>query len=446
LNPPSQPITDRRGQIIDLIKVRSFLVSAILRSLDTDKTPIDQRRQVAEQSLLQIYAKTGLQLSDPVREQLFSEVLDELLGLGPIEPLLNDPDITEVMVNGPRQVYIERAGKVTKTDIVFENNEHVLRIIERIVAPLGRSIDTDHPAVDARLPDGSRVNCVIPPVAIDGPCITIRKFSRDRLSMEELIKHGSLSEGMAEFLHACVVARLNIIISGGTGSGKTTLLNILSSFIPEEERIVTIEDAAELQLQQEHVVRLETKIPNPDGSGGVTIRDLVRNSLRMRPERIVVGECRGGESLDMLQAMNTGHDGSLTTLHANTPRDAISRLETMTLMAGIDLPVRVVREQIASAVDLIVQLSRLRDGSRKVTQITELAGMEGDTVVLTDIFKFEQTGISSDGIVIGDLKPTGIRPMFSSRLEIAGFKLRPEIFGVNVSEMLASNRRPQQRR
>ncbi len=430
-----------RGQIVDLSKVKNFLTSALLKGLESDKLAPEQRRQVAHQSLMQIYSRTGLQLPEDVRERLFREVLDELTGYGPIQPLLDDPDITEVMVNGPRYVYIERKGKIIKTDITFENNDHVLRVIERIVTPLGRRIDNDHPTVDARLPDGSRVNAVVMPVAIDGPSITIRKFSKERLTVKQLISFGSLTDTMAEFLQACVVARLNIIISGGTGSGKTTLLNILSSFIPEDERIVTIEDAAELQLQQEHIVRLETKPPNPDGTGGVTIRDLVRNSLRMRPERIVVGEVRGGESLDMLQAMNTGHDGSLTTLHANTPRDAISRLETMCLMAGLDLPIRVVREQIASAVDLIVQQTRLRDGSRKVTQITELAGMEGETVVLTDIFKYEQTGVSGEGKVIGELKPTGIRPLFSSRLEAAGFKLRPEVFGVNVSEILAQGRR-----
>ena len=318
-------------------------------------------------------------------------------------------------------------------------------VIDLIVKPLGRRVDADHPTVDARLPDGSRVNAVVSPVAIDGPSITIRKLSKEKLTTEQLISLGSLTELMAEFLRACVVGRLNIVISGGTGSGKTTLLNVLSGFIPEEDRIVTIEDAAELRLQQEHVVRLETKPPNPEGQGEITIRDLVRNSLRMRPERIVVGEVRGGEALDMLQAMNTGHDGSLTTLHANRPSDAISRLETMSLMAGIDLPVHVVREQIASAIDLIVQQSRLRDGSRKVTQITELAGMEGDTVVLTDIFKFEQSGITTDGIVEGELKPTGIRPLFTPRLEAAGFKLGPEVFGVNLSEMLSGGRNDRRR-
>ncbi len=438
-------ITDRRGQAIDLNKVKLFLTNALLRDADIEGIPVDQQRQVIGQRLSQIYTKTGLQLTDDVRDNLFAQVVNEAIGYGPIQPLLEDPDVTEVMVNSPDKVYIERKGKLIRTDVIFENNEHVLRVIDRIVAPLGRVVDAAHPTVDARLPDGSRVNAVVPPVAIDGANITIRKFSKERLTVEQLIKFGSLTETMAEFLRACVVARLNIIISGGTGSGKTTLLNVLSSFIPEEDRIVTIEDAAELQLQQEHVVRLETR-PATSGNEATTIRDLVRNSLRMRPDRIVVGECRGGEALDMLQAMNTGHDGSLTTLHANTPRDAISRLETMTLMAGIDLPLRVVREQIASAVDLIVQQTRLRDGSRKVTQITELAGMEGETVVLTDIFKFEQVGISSEGKVIGELKPTGIRPLFSSRLEQAGFKLRPEVFGASVADILNSGRRPQQGR
>jgi pilus assembly protein CpaF len=440
LSPSNSIVTDHRGQSVDIAKVKHFLTNALLKGMEGETLPPAQQRQIAYQGLMQIYAKTGLQLNDDVRDKLFQEVLDEFTGYGPIQVLLDDPDITEVMVNGPYKVYVERDGKVTKTDIAFEDDEHVLRVIDRIISPLGRRIDADHPTVDARLPDGSRVNAVIMPVAIDGPTITIRKFSRERLTIDELIEYGSITEIMAEFLQACVVARLNILISGGTGSGKTTLLNILSRFIPEDDRIITIEDAAELQLQQEHVVRLETKPPNPQGDGVVTIRDLVRNSLRMRPERIVVGEVRGGEALDMLQAMNTGHDGSLTTLHANTPRDALSRLETMTLMAGIDLPIRVVREQVASAVDLIVQQTRLRDGSRKVTQITELAGMEGDTVVLTDIFKFEQTGLSTDGRVEGELKPTGIRPLFTPRLEAAGFKLGPEVFGVNLAEMLSSGK------
>jgi pilus assembly protein CpaF len=345
------------------------------------------------------------------------------------------------MVNGPKSVYVEKKGQLQKSQVVFDDDNHVLQIIDRIILPLGRRIDADSPTVDARLPDGSRVNAVIPPVAIDGPSITIRKFSKEKLGINNLIDFGSITEKMAEFLRACVLAHLNIIISGGTGSGKTTLLNVLSSYIPDGERIVTIEDAAELQLQQDHVLRMETKPANVDGRGAVTIRDLVRNSLRMRPDRIVVGEVRGGEALDMLQAMNTGHDGSLTTVHANSPRDAIARLETLVLMAGMDLPLKVVRQQIASAVDVIVQQTRLKDGTRKVTAITEVAGMEGDTVVLTDVFKFEQTGVSTDGKVIGDLKPTGIRPLFSQRLEAAGFKLGADVFGANIAEMLGKGKR-----
>jgi pilus assembly protein CpaF len=295
-------------------------------------------------------------------------------------------------------------------------------------------VDAESPTVDARLPDGSRVNAVVRPVAIDGPSITIRKFRKDKLTVDQLIQYGSITQGMADFLRACVLARFNVVISGGTGSGKTTLLNVLSGFIPENERIITIEDAAELQLQQEHVMRMETKTPNVDGVGGVSIRDLVRNSLRMRPDRIIVGEVRGGEALDMLQAMNTGHDGSLTTVHANTPRDALSRIETLVLMAGMDLPLKVVRQQISSAIDLIVQQTRLKDGQRKITSITEVAGMEGDLVVLTDIFKFEQTGVSDEGKVLGELKPTGIRPNFTPRLETSGFKLGVEIFAPKYSE------------
>ncbi|MGZ9223252.1 MAG: CpaF family protein, partial [Anaerolineales bacterium] len=382
--------------------------------------------------------QTKVNLPEDIRKQIFDNILDELTGFGPIQPLLEDPDVSEVMVNGPKKVYIEKGGQLTKTAITFDDDDHVLRIIDRIILPLGRRVDADSPTVDARLPDGSRVNAVIRPVSIDGPCITIRKFTKDKLSVQQLVDYGSLTNHMAEFTRACVIAQLNIVISGGTGSGKTTLLNVLSSFIPENERIVTIEDAAELQLQQDHVLRLETKVASVDGTGAVTIRDLVRNSLRMRPDRIVVGECRGGEALDMLQAMNTGHDGSLTTLHANTPRDALSRLETMVLMSGMDLPLKVVRQQISSAVDLIIQQTRLKDGSRKVTAITEVVGMEGEIVVLTDIFKFEQTGIGQNGKILGELKPTGIRPIFGPRLEAAGFKLGAEIFmpagGLNLGQ------------
>jgi len=424
----------------DLLKLKNHLINAISREMESEATSSGQRKEFVNKRITDIYERARLQLPEDVRQQIFRDVINELLGYGPIQPLLDDQDISEVMVNGSKHVYIERKGQLTKTPITFDDDAHVLHVIDRIILPLGRRVDHDSPTVDARLPDGSRVNAIVPPVAIDGPSITIRKFSRDKLSIAQLIEFGAITQGMAKFLRACVLARLNIVISGGTGAGKTTLLNILSSFIPEEERIVTIEDAAELQLQQEHVVRLETQLANVEGGGAVTIRDLVRNSLRMRPDRIIVGECRGGEALDMLQAMNTGHDGSLTTLHANTPRDALSRLETMVLMAGMDLPLKVIRQQVASAVDVIIQQSRLKGGSRKVTAITEVAGMEGDIIVLTDIFKFEQTGVATDGKVIGELKPTGIRPLFTPRLEAAGFKLGPEVFGANIADILASDR------
>jgi pilus assembly protein CpaF len=425
----------------DVIRLKKYLVENISRAIEAEGISAEQRDEFIKQSIESVYNQANLKLPQDVRNMIFKEVLNDLLGYGPIQPLLDDPEITEVMVNGPKSVYVEKKGQLTKTSVAFDDDNHVLHIIDRIILPLGRRIDSDSPTVDARLPDGSRVNAVIPPVAIDGPAITIRKFSKEKLGIGDLIDFGSITEKMGEFLRACVLAHLNIIISGGTGSGKTTLLNILSSFIPEKERIVTIEDAAELQLQQDHVLRMETKPANVDVHGAVAIRDLVRNSLRMRPDRIVVGEVRGGEALDMLQAMNTGHDGSLTTVHSNSPRDAISRLETLVLMAGMDMPLKVVRQQIASAVDLIVQQTRLQDGSRKVTAITEVAGMEGDTVVLTDIFKFEQTGVTTEGKVQGDLKPTGIRPLFSSRLETAGYKLGAEVFGANVAEMLGRKHR-----
>ena len=375
-----------------------------------------------------VYAQTQLKLPDDLRKQIFDQVLNDLLGFGPIQSLLDEDDVSEIMVNGPKKVFVEKKGQLTKTNITFDDDDHVLRIIDRIILPLGRRVDADSPTVDARLPDGSRVNAVVRPVAIDGPSITIRKFTKDKLQVEDLINFGSLTKQMAEFLQACVKARFNIIISGGTGSGKTTLLNVMSGFIPENERIITIEDAAELQLQQDHVMRMETKVANADGLHAVSIRELVKNSLRMRPDRIVVGEVRGGEALDMLQAMNTGHDGSLTTVHANTPRDAISRIETLVLMAGMDLPLKVVRQQVSSAVDLIVQQTRLKDGQRKVTAVTEVAGMEGDVIVLSDIFKFNQKGVTTDGKVLGEISATGIRPNFTPRLEAAGFKLSAEIF------------------
>ncbi len=434
------PIQPGRLTAADLIKLKKFLIDTISRSLEGESLPNARRSEIVLERLKRVYDQTNLQLPEDVRKHIYQEVLDELLGYGPIQSLLDDDDVSEVMVNGPKKVYVEKKGHLTKSQVTFDDDDHVIRIIERIVLPLGRRIDADNATVDARLPDGSRVNAVVPPVAIDGPSITIRKFTKGKLSIDQLIGFGSLTRGMADFLHACVLARLNIVISGGTGSGKTTLLNVLSSFIPEDERIVTIEDAAELQLQQEHIVRLETKTADSDGHGERTVRDLVRNSLRMRPDRIVVGEVRGGEALDMLQAMNTGHDGSLTTLHANTSRDAISRLETLVLMAGMELPLKVVRQQISAAVDLIVQQSRLRDGTRKITAITEVAGMEGETIVLSDIFKFDQTGVTSEGKVEGTLKPTGIRPLFYPRIQSSGLKLGPEIFGASAADILAANR------
>ncbi len=412
----------------DLLKFKKYLAENISRSLEGEDLQLGDRAEIVKQRLNDMYVQAKVTLPEDIRKQIFSEILDEMTGFGPIQPLLDDPDISEVMVNGPKKIFIEKGGKVTKSAITFDDDDHVERIIDRIISPLGRRVDADSPTVDARLPDGSRVNAVIRPVAIDGPCITIRKFKKDKLSIQQLVEFGSLTQNMGEFIRACVLSHLNIVVSGGTGSGKTTLLNVLSSFIQESERIITIEDAAELQLQQDHVLRMETKVANVDGRGSVTIRDLVRNSLRMRPDRIIVGECRGGETLDMLQAMNTGHDGSLTTLHANTPRDALSRMETMVLMAGMDLPLKVVRQQIASAVDLIIQQTRLKDGARKVTAVTEVVGMEGDTVVLTDIFKFEQTGIGPNGKILGELKPTGIRPVFGPKLDASGIKLGAEIY------------------
>jgi pilus assembly protein CpaF len=362
---------------------------------------------------------------------LFEQIVAEILGFGPIEPFLADETITEVMVNGPKNIYIERGGKIVRTTAQFESNDHVMRIIDRIVAPLGRRIDEAQPYVDARLPDGSRVNAVIPPISLVGPTITIRKFFKIPLTVEQIIANGSITPEAIEFLKACVISRLNMLVSGGTGSGKTTLLNILSGFIPEDERIVTIENAAELQLRQEHVVTLESRPPNIEGRGEVSIRDLVINSLRMRPERIIVGECRGAESLDMLQAMNTGHDGSLTTLHANTPRDALARMETMVLMAGMELPHRAIREQISSAIDVIVQQERMRDGSRRVVTISEVQGMEGDVITMSEIFAFEKTGIEN-GKIIGRLLPTGLRPKFIDKIEAAGIRLPPNIFGIGT--------------
>ena len=413
----------------DLTQLKARIAGTVMRELSMQAPPEGEYRSLMLKLIGQAYAQARVDLPANTRDRLLREIHDELVGYGPLQALLSDPDISEIMVVGPNRVYIEKDGVITETGIRFENDQHILRIIDRMIHPIGRRVDADSPAVDARLPDGSRVHVVIPPVAVDGPCITIRKFLENKMTMNDLIGLNSITDHMAEFLQACVAARLNIIITGGTSSGKTTMLNALSGFIPMHERIITIEDAVELKMKQQHVVRLETKNPNVDGTGEMSTRDLVRNALRMRPDRIVVGEVRGGEAMDMLQGLNTGHNGSLTTLHANSPRDSISRLETMCMMAGLDIPLLPIRKQIASALDLIVHMERLEDGTRKASQITEIAGMESDVVTLNDIFKFNQTGIDERGRITGELKATGIRPLFSPKLEVIGYKLRGEVFG-----------------
>ncbi len=413
------------------VDMRSRVQNKLIAELDPklDLSNAAKVRQQVEDIFNTILDSENIVLTRTERARMFESIAADILGFGPLEVLLNDPEISEIMVNGPRNIYIERKGKLQKSDVLFNNDEHVMRVIDRIISPLGRRCDESSPMVDARLPDGSRVNAVIRPISLVGPCLSIRKFKKEGITIEDMIRFGTLSREMAEFLSACVRARLNIVVSGGTGSGKTTTLNALSSFIPEDERIITVENAAELQLRQEHVVTLESRPPNVEGKGEISIRDLVINCLRMRPERIVVGECRGGEALEMLQAMNTGHDGSLTTLHANSPRDTIARIETMVLMAGMDLPVRAIREQIASAINLIVQQARLKDGSRKIVNITEVQGMEGDVVVLQDVFLFEQTGLDERGKIVGQLRPTGIRPKFVELFEQQNIYLPPNIFG-----------------
>jgi pilus assembly protein CpaF len=413
----------------EMRKYRRMVVEDVSKQLSlTPVNPTPASRPQAEQETSNAIGRLGVELSETARAELTTDVLNDLFGFGPIQPLLDDPSVTEVMVNRGDRVYVERKGKPGRTNVCFDDDAHLMRIIERIVRPLNKQLDFDHPLVDARLPDGSRVNVVIPPVAIAGPCLTIRKFSKIRPTLEELCRLGSITPTVAEVLKAAVLGRLNIVVTGGTGSGKTTVLNALSGCIPHDERIVTIEDAAELRLLQDHVITLEAKQPNHDGTGAVSIRDLVRNALRMRPERIVVGECRGGETLDMLQAMNTGHDGSLTSLHANSPRDGLARIETMTMMAGFDLPIRAIREQIGSAVQLMVHAARMRDGSRKITYISEIAGMEGDKVVMQEIFRFKETAAVTGGPVTGTLQAAGLRPQFVAKLDAMGIKLAPSLF------------------
>ncbi len=420
--------TGTRDAYFDLkTRVQNKLLGELDPSMDVNRTA--EVRRTIEELFENILAEESIALSRAEKKRLFEAIVAEILGFGPLEPLLAEEGITEIMVNGSKNVYIERKGKVERVPVSFESDEHVMRIIDRIVSPLGRRIDESSPYVDARLPDGSRVNAVIPPISLVGPVLTIRKFAKIPITVDDLIRFGSITAEAIEFLKACVSSRLNVVISGGTGSGKTTLLNILSQFIPADERIITIENAAELQLRQDHVVSLESRPPNIEGRGEVTIRDLVVNALRMRPERIVVGEVRDDAALDMLQAMNTGHDGSMTTLHSNSPRDTLSRLETMVMMAGMDLPSRAIREQIASAINLIVHQERLRDGTRHITYITEVQGMEGDVITMTDLFVFEQTGIES-GHVVGRLRPTGLRPKFMDRIEASGIHLPASVFGI----------------
>ncbi len=429
--------TQRGGEVnSQLQKIKEDVHSKFIEKVNStpawDNFSNDEQRQFIKQfvdkCLTTDYASTPM--NNREKDTLIREILQEIKGYGPLDPLLADPGVSDILVNGPKQVYVEKGGKLIRTPVEFRDNAHLMNIIERIVSAVGRRIDEKSPMVDARLPDGSRVNAIIPPLAIDGPSLSIRKFKADAATLDSLLAWGSMTVSMADTLRAAVLGRLNIVISGGTGAGKTTLLNSLSDLIPADERIVTIEDSAELSLQQDHVVRLETRPPNIEGEGAITARDLVINSLRMRPDRVIIGECRGAEALDMLQAMNTGHDGSLTTLHANTPRDALSRLETMVMFSGVDLPERTIRTQVSSAVHLIVQASRLSDGSRRVTYISEVVGMEGNVVTMQDIFKWEQKGLDSNGKVVGCHVSTGVRPKFMDRCKAKGIDLPAEHFKI----------------
>lgn len=430
-------LRQRRESLYDMVSgqvdIKDLVSQRLLSQLDPgetlDLTKGEELRTRIDELFNAILAEENIVLPKNERKTLRDQIVADMLGFGPLESLLEDPTVTEIMTIGHEKVFVERKGRLEAAPIHFESEEHLRRIIDRIVSPLGRRVDESSPLVDARLPDGSRVNAVIPPVAIDGSALTIRKFSKVPMTVQNIIDYGTATVELMEFLRACVIAGFNCIVSGGTGSGKTTLLNILSGFIPADERICTIENAAELQLRQDHVVRLESRPSNIEGKGEITIRDLVINSLRMRPDRIVVGEVRGGEALDLIQAMNTGHDGSLGTAHSNSPRDTIARMETMVLMAGMDLPIRAIREQIASAVHLIVHQDRLRDGTRKITRVTEVQGMEGDVVTMSDIFIFEQTGIENNKIV-GRIKPSGLRPKYIDKIIDAGIQLPPQIFGI----------------
>lgn len=429
-----RPVTAGGQNALDTYQdLKSRVQNKLLSELDpsVDVTEVAEVRKTIQSLFDQILVEENFVLSRTEKTRLFDQIVAEILGLGPLQPLLEDDTITEVMVNGAKNIYVERRGKIQRVPLTFESNEHVMRIIERIVAPLGRRIDESSPYVDARLPDGSRVNAIIPPVSLVGPVLTIRKFSKNPFTVDQLIQFGSMTAEALQFLDACVKARINVVISGGTGSGKTTLLNVLSGFIPSDERIVTIENAAELQLRQDHVITLESRPPNIEGKGEITIRDLVVNALRMRPDRIIVGEIRDEAALDMLQAMNTGHDGSMTTLHSNSPRDTLARLETMTMMAGMDIPMRAIREQVSSAIDLVVHQERMRDGTRKVVNITEVTGMEGDIITMTDIFIYEQLGYENNK-VIGRMRPTGLRPKFMEKIEASGIHLPPSVFGIGT--------------